>query len=321
MAVTTIFNATSDVATNLSSVAHKHDSVASAIQKLSDLFVGTLASTLRDVLPIIIIILFFQSLVLRQPIANLGRLVWGLIFVLFGLALFLVGLELALFPLGDEMAKSLTSPDVLGLAKGLEPQQALAQLSWTAFYWTYLFAFTIGVSTAFAEPALIAVAMKVEEVSGKSIRAFGLRVAVALGAGIGVSLGAFRIVMGHPLPYYILIAYIIVVVQTWFAPKSIIPLAFDSGGVTTSTVTVPLIAALGLGLATQIPGRSPLIDGFSMIAFACLFPIMTVLGYAQIGELWQKYSNRRNLIKSQHRDDQQEHENERHEKQNNLIVQ
>jgi hypothetical protein len=131
---------------------------------------------------------------------------------------------------------------------------------------------------------LIAVALKAEEISGGAIRTWGLRIAVALGVAIGIALGSFRIVTGTPLHYYIIAGYIIVVIQTWYAPRMIIPLAYDSGGVTTSTVTVPLVAALGLGLADAIPGRSTLIDGFGLIAFASLFPIITVMAYAQLSE-------------------------------------
>ena len=152
--------------------------------------------------------------------------------------------------------------------------------------WVYLFAAAIGFATTIAEPSLIAVAIKAEHVSGGTVSVWGLRVAVAIGVAIGISLGTFRIVTGTPLHYYIIVGYIVVVIQTWFAPRIIIPLAYDSGGVTTSTVTVPLVAALGLGLASTVPGRSPLLDGFGLIAFASLFPIISVMGYAQIGEWW-----------------------------------
>ncbi|RMD69010.1 MAG: DUF1538 domain-containing protein, partial [Gammaproteobacteria bacterium] len=150
------------------------------------------------------------------------------------------------------------------------------------YYWVYGFAAAIGFATTIAEPALIAVALKAHEVSGGAIHPWGLRIAVAVGVGIGIALGAFRIVTGTPLPLYIIAGYVLVIIQTAFAPRIIIPLAYDSGGVTTSTVTVPLVTALGLGLASTVPGRSPLMDGFGLIAFASLFPIMTVMGYAQI---------------------------------------
>jgi hypothetical protein len=259
---------------------------------LSGMFVQVLLGTVRDILPIACIIAFFQLAVLRRPLPRLPRLAWGFAFVVLGLALFLLGLELALFPLGEKMAEQLMALQELPEAVAGAPP---ITLSWHKYYWTYIFAFTIGMSTTIAEPSLIAVAMKAEEVSGGTIRAWGLRLAVALGVGIGVALGTFRIVVGTPLPWYILPGYAVVVVQTFFAPKQIIPLAYDSGGVTTSTVTVPLVAALGLGLATRVPGRDPMIDGFGLIAFASLFPIMTVMGYAQLAaglEAWQRWKPR-----------------------------
>jgi hypothetical protein len=251
------------------------------------MFGETLVATLVDILPIAIIIAFFQLIVLRRPLNNVGQLMWGFGFVVVGLTLFLMGLELALFPLGEEMANQLTT----GInEKSAEP--------WYTFYWTYLFAFAIGMSTTIAEPALIAVAMKADEVSGGTIQAWWLRMAVALGVGIGVALGTFRIVIGVPLPYFILTGYAVVVIQTWFAPKQIIPLAYDSGGVTTSTVTVPLVAALGLGLASRIPGRDPIVDGFGLIAFASLFPMMTVMGYAQLATWLQTAKSRSKMNSS-----------------------
>jgi hypothetical protein len=154
----------------------------------------------------------------------------------------------------------------------------------------YVFAFAIGFATTIAEPSLLAVAIKANQVSGGSIGVWGLRVAVAIGVAVGISLGAFRIVSGTPLHWYIIAGYVVVVVQTLFAPKIIIALAYDSGGVTTSTVTVPLVAALGLGLASTVPGRSALLDGFGLIAFASLFPIMSVIAYAQISEFISRRS-------------------------------
>jgi hypothetical protein len=240
------------------------------------MFGETLVATQWDILPIAIIIAFFQMFVLRRPLPNIVPLMWGFGFVVLGLTLFLMGLELALFPLGEEMASQLTA-DVKEVE--LKP--------WYTYYWTYLFAFAIGLSTTIAEPALIAVAMKANEVSGGTIQSSWLRMAVALGVGVGVALGTFRIIVGVPLPYFILPGYAVVVIQTWFAPKQIVPLAYDSGGVTTSTVTVPLVAALGLGLASRVPGRDPIIDGFGLIAFASLFPMMTVMGYAQLATWMQ----------------------------------
>ena len=156
---------------------------------------------------------------------------------------------------------------------------------WRSYGWIYLFAAATGFATTIAEPSLIAVAYKANEVSGGSISQRGLRVTVAIGVAFGITLGVFRIVTGTPLYLYIMVGYLIVIVQTFFAPKSIIPLAYDSGGVTTSTVTVPIVAALGLGLSASVPGRNPAIDGFGLIAFASLFPIITVLAYAQ-GAQW-----------------------------------
>ncbi len=237
-----------------------------------------LRTTLFDLMPILAVIFGFQYLVIRRPIRHLKRAFLGLLLVFLGLALFLFGLERALFPLGAIMAEQLTSPEFLpALAEGLERH-------WTHYYWVYLFAFAIGASTTIAEPALIAVSIKAGEVSGGIINPFGLRVAVAVGMAFGITLGSWRIVTGVPLHYMVIGAYLLVIVQTLRSPKFIIPLAFDSGGVTTSTITVPIIAALGLSLASAIPGRSPVMDGFGMIALACLFPIITVMGYAQITE-------------------------------------
>ena len=238
---------------------------------------GTLAATLLNVLPIAVILFGFQVLVLRRPLAGTRRILIGFGYVTGGLAVFLVGLDQALFPLGRIMAEQLTAPEFV--------RGATVTASWTDYGWVYLFAAAIGVSTTLAEPALIAVALKAEEVSGGALDPWGLRLAVAVGVGIGVALGALRIVTGTPLPYFIIAGYAIVIVQTAVAPRAIVPLAYDSGGVTTSTVTVPLVTALGLGLAATIPGRSPLIDGFGLIALASLVPVITVLGYAQLGAL------------------------------------
>ena len=201
----------------------------------------------------------------------------GLIYVALGLALFLVGLEQALFPIGRTMAEQLGS---FAFIHG-HPDDGLSTILWHDYFWLYLFAATIGFSTTIAEPSLMAIAMKARDVSGGAVNAWGLRIAVAVGVAIGVALGCLRIVTGTPLHYFIMLGYGLLIVQTALAPKAIIPLAFDTGGVTTSTVTVPLVAALGLGLASTIPGRSPLIDGFGLIAFASLFPMITVMGYAQ----------------------------------------
>lgn len=241
-------------------------------------FIQTLFATVLDVLPIVAIIFGFQFMVIRKPVPNLRRVLTGFIYVLVGLSLFLMGLEKALFPLGRLMAEQLTQVEFI--YKGVEG--ALHTFHWSDYYWVYIFAFTIGFSTTIAEPSLIAVAIKASEVSGGAIGIWGLRIAVALGVAVGISLGSYRIITGIPIHYFIIIGYIIVVIQTFYAPKIIIPLAYDSGGVTTSTVTVPLVTALGLGLAETVPGRNVLIDGFGLIAFASLFPIMSVMAYAQI---------------------------------------
>ena len=239
-------------------------------------------STITDVLPIAAIVFSFQLLILREKIPNLGSVLIGFGYVTIGLTLFLVGLEEALFPLGRLMAEQLTDPAFIHDTSAVVAEA----LDWDDYMWVYLFAAAIGFATTIAEPSLIAVAIKARQVSSGTITIWGLRVAVALGVAVGIALGSFRIVTGTPLHYYIITGYIIVVVQTVFAPRSIIALAYDSGGVTTSTVTVPLVTALGLGLASTIPGRSALLDGFGLIAFASLFPIMSVLGYAQLGEWW-----------------------------------
>ena len=239
----------------------------------------TLLDTVTDVLPIALTIFGFQLLVLRKPIPRLSRVLLGFVYVLVGLAFFLEGLELALFPLGKLMAAQLTDPAFIA-----DVTHHVAAFNWWDYYWVYLFAFAIGFSTTIAEPSLLAVAIKAHQVSAGSIGVMGLRVAVALGVAIGIALGTFRIVTGTPLHWYIIAGYIVVVVQTYFAPRIIIALAYDSGGVTTSTVTVPLVAALGLGLASTVPGRSALLDGFGLIAFASLFPMMTVMAYAQLSE-------------------------------------
>jgi hypothetical protein len=227
-----------------------------------------LLGVVGDVAPIIAIIVFFQYIVIKKPIPHLKKAIFGFGLVIIGLYAFIIGLELGLFGLGESMAFQLTSNGNL--------------------YLVYLFGFLIGFSTTMAEPALIAVALKAKEISGGHINDFILRLFVAVGVAIGIALGSYRIVEGDPIHYYIIVGYIIVIIMTYFAPKYIIPIAYDSGGVTTSTVTVPLVAALGLGLATNIEGRSPLIDGFGLIAFASLFPMITVMGYGILTQLTKK---------------------------------
>ena len=246
--------------------------------------------TISDVFPIVAIIFGFQFLVIRKPIPNLRKVIIGFIYVLVGLAFFLVGLEEALFPLGELMAQQLTDPDfIYGIGH-------VAQvLHWQDYKWVYVFAIAIGFSTTIAEPSLLAVAIKANEVSAGVIGITGLRVAVAIGVAFGIGLGTFRIVTGTPLQYYIVTGYFIVIIQTFYAPKMIIALAYDSGGVTTSTVTVPLVTALGLGLATTIPGRSALLDGFGLIAFASLCPIISVMAYAQLSQ-WRSRKNETQYI-------------------------
>ncbi len=235
-------------------------------------------STLGDVTPIVLLIVFFQIVVLKQPVPHLKKVILGGVYVIVGLVLFLIGLEKALFPLGDIMAKQLSDPAFVGAGEAGEPAH------WSSYYWIYIFAALIGFSTTIAEPSLIAVAYKAGEVSAGTISQWGLRITVAIGVAFALALGAYRIVSGTPLYIYILVGYVVVMIQTTFAPKQVVALAYDSGGVTTSTVTVPLVAALGLGLSSNVPGRDPALDGFGLIAFASLFPIIAVLGYAQFME-------------------------------------
>lgn len=248
------------------------------MQLLQNLF-SLLWSTLFDILPIAIIIFGFQFLVIRKRVNNLKQVLTGMLYVLVGITFFLMGLEQALFPIGRSMAEQLTNPEFLQSVR-----LTAGELQWQDYYWVYIFAFAIGAGTTIAEPALMAVAIKANEVSGGAIGIWGLRIAVAIGVAFGLAIGSYRIVVGIPMHYFIISGYVIVVIQTFFSPKVIVPLAYDSGGVTTSTVTVPLVAALGLGLAETVPGRSPLIDGFGLIAFASLCPIISVMAYAQISE-------------------------------------
>ncbi|WP_298749504.1 DUF1538 domain-containing protein [uncultured Arcobacter sp.] len=230
---------------------------------VSSIISGIIA-VIKDVTPILLIILFFQYGVLKKSIQNIKTVFLGFGLVIIGLYAFILGLELGLFSLGETMAYQLT--------KG------------NSVFVIYAFAFAIGFSTTMAEPALMAIAKKAKEISDGKINDFALRLFVALGVAIGIALGAFRIIDGGHIHYYIIVGYLLVIVLTFIAPKYIIPIAYDSGGVTTSTVTVPLVAALGIGLATNIPGRSPLIDGFGLIAFASLFPMITVMLYGVLTE-------------------------------------
>lgn len=223
-----------------------------------------LLNVIKDVFPILAVILFFQYIVLKEPIKNAKTVFLGFGLVIIGLYAFILGLEMGLFSLGETMALELTQSKMT--------------------YLIYAFGFAIGFSTTMAEPALMAIAKKSKEISDGKINDFALRLFVAFGVAVGIALGAFRIVNGGHIHYYIIVGYIIVIALTFIAPKYIIPIAYDSGGVTTSTVTVPLVAALGIGLASDIEGRSPLIDGFGLIAFASLFPMITVMLYGVITE-------------------------------------
>lgn len=227
-----------------------------------------LISTIKDVTPILIVIFFFQYVIIKKPVAHLHKIITGIIMVIIGLYAFIVGLEMGLFPIGETIALQLT-----------EMKNNLL---------IYLFAFLIGFSTTMAEPALLAIAIKAEEISEGNIKQNVLRMVVALGVAVGIALGAYRLVSGDPIHYYIIVGYVFVIIFTYLAPNYIIPIAYDSGGVTTSTVTVPLVAALGLGLAENIDGRNPLIDGFGLIAFASLFPMLTVMGYGIHAEYYKK---------------------------------
>jgi len=246
----------------------------------------TLLGTIWDVLPIAVLILVFQYLVIRRPLPHPRKILLGFIYVLLGLAFFLEGLEMALFPLGKLMAQQLSDPAFISGGTSTTPSEL-----WTDYIWLLLFGASIGCASALAEPALIAVATKANQVSGGAISSWGLRIAVAIGAAMGATVGVLRIITGIPLHYLVIGAYVVVIIQTFFVPRLIIPLAYDSGGVTTSTVTVPVITALGLGLASTIPGRNPLMDGFGMIATTCLFPIITVMAYAQFSQWWSQRAN------------------------------
>lgn len=233
-------------------------------------FWQTLRGSLRDLLPIFLVISFFQLVVLRQPIPNLDELLSGAVFVVIGLTLFIRGLELGLFPIGESMAYAFAR-------KG-------------SVTWLLLFAFALGFGTTVAEPALIAIGneaarvaadggMIANDAAARAEYALGLRYTVALSVGFAIVLGVFRILKGWPVHYLVIGGYIGVVIMTLFAPREIIGIAYDSGGVTTSTITVPLVTALGVGLAMAIKGRNPLIDGFGLIAFASLTPMIFVMGY------------------------------------------
>lgn len=233
-------------------------------------FLKSIASSLRDLAPIIVVIAFFQLFIIQQPIPNINDILIGTLLVAIGLALFIRGLEMGLFPIGETMAFALAK-------KG-------------SITWLFIFAFALGFGTTIAEPALIAVAAEAASVaanggmiesteSAKNDYAIGLRITVAISVGIAIVLGVLRIIKGWPIHIMITVGYIGVVVMTMIAPKEIIGIAYDSGGVTTSTITVPLVTALGIGLASSIKGRNPMVDGFGLIAFASLTPMIFVMAY------------------------------------------
>ena len=226
-----------------------------------------------DLLPILGVILFFQLVVLGQPFPQVFDLLVGTLLVIAGLAFFIEGLEMSLFPIGENMAHDLAR-------KG-------------SLFWLLCFAFGLGFGTTVAEPTLIAVAGEAARVAASAglilpdqqslhIYAQGLRYAVAISVGVAIFLGVLRILLNWSLPLLIIGGYGVIGVMTLFAPAEIIGVAYDSGGVTTSTVTVPLVTALGIGLASSIKGRDPMVDGFGLIAFASLFPIMFVMGYGML---------------------------------------
>jgi len=243
------------------------------VKKQFQAFLHSLTNSFRDLAPIIIVIVFFQTVVLQQSIPNVSEILIGTFLVALGLSLFIQGLEMGLFPVGEAMAFALAK-------KG-------------SIFWLFAFAFALGFGTTLAEPALIAVAAEAAEVAAgggmieptdaaKSNYASGLRFTVALSVGLSIMLGVLRILKGWPIHYLIIGGYVCIVVMTGFAPKEIIGIAYDSGGVTTSTITVPLVTALGIGLASSIKGRNPMIDGFGLIAFASLMPILFVMAYGMV---------------------------------------
>ncbi|MEJ2515958.1 MAG: DUF1538 domain-containing protein [Gammaproteobacteria bacterium] len=233
-------------------------------------FLRTTRGSLRDLAPIVLVIAVFQLLILHQPIPDILNLLGGLLLVVLGLTCFIYGLEMGLFPLGDSMAHAFANKGSLG--------------------WLLAFAFCLGFGTTVAEPALIAVAAEAAKAAavGGAIAntpavlaeyAFSLRMTVAVSVGVAIVVGVFRIIRGWPIHRLIIGGYVMVVILTMFAPPEIVGVAYDSGGVTTSTITVPLVTALGVGLASSIRGRSPLVDGFGLIAFASLSPMIFVLAW------------------------------------------
>ena len=236
-------------------------------------FLKHLVNSFIDLLPILVVVLVFQTLIIQQPIPNVNDLILGMLLVVLGLTFFIEGLELGLFPIGETMAYDFAK-------KG-------------SLFWLLFFAFCLGFGTTVAEPALIAVADEAASIAAsggmidsseaaKDSYALGLRLTVGLSVGFAILIGVIRIIKGWPLHYLIISGYCGIVVMTAFAPDEIIGIAYDSGGVTTSTITVPLVTALGVGLASAIKGRNPLLDGFGLIAFASLTPIIFVMAYGMI---------------------------------------
>ncbi len=233
----------------------------------------TLVGSLQDLAPILLVIAIFQIFVLQRPLGELAALIEGALFVIAGLTLFVYGLEVALFPIGEELAHALARKGSLA--------------------WLLLFSFLLGFGTTVAEPALIAVAREAADAAAtagaiegsdaaQARYALGLRYTVALAVGCALILGVLRIIAGWSLPAMIIGGYLLVVILTGFAPDEIIGIAYDSGGVTTSTITVPLVTALGVGLASSLDGRNPMTDGFGLIAFASLTPMIFVMGYGML---------------------------------------
>ncbi len=250
-----------------------HHATGGSLSQNLRALVARMLESMRDLAPILIVIAFFQLVILRQPFPQLGETVVGVVLVLLGLTLFIQGLEQGLFPLGESMADNFA-------VKG-------------SVFWLLLFAFALGFGTTVAEPALIVVSAEAAEVAAaaefieadeqsKNDYAFGLRLTVALSVGTAILIGVLRILRGWPIQYLIIGGYVMVVIMTSVAPREIIGIAYDSGGVTTSTITVPLVTALGVGLAGAIRGRNPMIDGFGLIAFASLTPIIFVMAYGML---------------------------------------
>jgi hypothetical protein len=237
---------------------------------LKNRFIKQLLGSFLDLAPILAVVLVFQVLIIRQPVPDAGQMIFGTLLVVLGLALFIQGLEQSLFPIGEAMAYAFARKGSLA--------------------WLLIFAFCLGFGTAIAEPALAAVTKEAAAIAGKGhiiektaaaqqSYALGLRITVALSVGCAVLIGVIRIVRGWPLHYLMMGGYCCVALITPFAPADIIGIAFDAGAITTSTITVPLVTALGVGLATAIKGRNPVTDGFGLVAFAALMPTIFVLAF------------------------------------------